>query len=107
MAWKVSVLDDVVEREVLELPRDIQARLLRISEMIEQLGLAVMREPYVKHLEKSLWEMRMVGRDGIARALYVTAYHERVVIVRVFRKKSQKTPRREIELALSRAMQLK
>lgn len=107
MAWKVSFLDDVVEREVLELPRDIQARLLRISEMIEQLGLAVMREPYVKHLEKSLWEMRMVGRDGIARALYVTAYHDRVVIVRVFRKKSQKTPRREIELALRRAMQLK
>ena len=107
MAWKVSFLDDVVEREVLELPRDIQARLLRISEMIEQLGLAVMREPYVKHLEKSLWEMRMVGRDGIARALYVTAYHERVGIVRVFRKKSQKTPRREIELALRRAMQLK
>ena len=107
MAWKVSFLDDVVEREVLELPRDIQARLLRISEMIEQLGLAVMREPYVKHLEKSLWEMRMVGRDGIARALYVTAYQERVVIVRVFRKKSQKTPRREIELALRRAMQLK
>ncbi len=107
MAWKVSFLDDVVEREVLELPRDIQARLLRISEMIEQLGLAVMREPYVKHLEKSLWEMRMVGRDGIARALYVTAYHGRVVIVRVFRKKSQKTPRREIELALRRAMQLK
>ena len=29
-----------------------------------------MREPYVKHLEGKLWEMRMIGRDGIARAIY-------------------------------------
>ena len=42
-------------------------------------------------------------RDGIARALYVTAVGKRVVILRAFRKKSQKTPRREIELALRRA----
>jgi phage-related protein len=38
-----------------------------------------------------------------ARALCVTASGRRVVIVRVFTKKTQKTPRREIELALKRA----
>jgi Phage derived protein Gp49-like (DUF891) len=38
------------------------------------------------------------GRDGIARALYVTASERRVVILRVFRKKTRRTPRREIEL---------
>jgi phage-related protein len=47
--------------------------------------------------------MRLKGRDGIARALYVTAGQRRVVIIRVFMKKTQKTPRREIELALARA----
>jgi phage-related protein len=103
MSWTVSFLDAAVEREVAELPKDIQAKLLRIAEMIEQLGLAAMREPYVKHLEKSLWEMRMIGRDGIARAIYVTASGQRVVIVRAFRKKTQKTPRSEIELARRRA----
>jgi phage-related protein len=56
-----------------------------------------------KHLEGPLWEMRMKGKDGIARAAYVTASGFRVVVVRVFRKKIQKTPRREIELALRRA----
>lgn len=74
--------------------------------MIEQLGLAGMREPYVKHLQGKLWEMRMIGRDGIARAIYVTATGQRVVIVRAFRKKTQKTPRSEIELALDRAEQV-
>jgi phage-related protein len=43
------------------------------------------------------------GRSGISRALYVTAVGRRVVIVRVFVKKTEKTPRREIELALARA----
>ena len=62
-----------------------------------------MREPYVKHLVGPLWEMRMKGKDGIARAAYVTATGRRVVVVRVFRKKTQKTPRREIDLALKRA----
>ena len=47
--------------------------------------------------------MRMKGRDGIARAIYVTVAGKRVVVVRVFRKKTQKTPRSELQLAHNRA----
>ena len=49
----------------------------------------------------------MKGRDGIARAAYVTATGRRVVVVHVFGKKTQKTPRREIDLALKRAKEVK
>ena len=45
----------------------------------------------------------MKSRDGISRAIYVTAKGRRVVVVRIFIKKTQKTPRREIDLALERA----
>lgn len=107
MTWTICFLDSEVEQEVADLPKDIQAKFLRICEMIEQLGLPAMREPYVKHLEASLWEMRMIGRDGIARAIYVTATGKRVIVVRAFRKKTQKTPRREIELALKRAERIR
>jgi phage-related protein len=62
-----------------------------------------MGEPHVKHIEGRLWEMRLQGRSGISRALYVTVVGRRVVIVRVFMKKTEKTPRREIDLALFRA----
>ena len=62
-----------------------------------------LREPHVKHLEGKLWELRLTGRDGIARALYVTAIGRRMIVVRAFVKKTQKTPRSEIELALQRA----
>lgn len=81
----------------------MRAKLEHIVRLITEFGLDRVREPHVKHLEGRLWEMRLIGRDGIARALYVTAIGKRVVIVRAFRKKSQKTPRREIELALRRA----
>ena len=81
----------------------MKARFRRIVELIQGYGLEQMREPHVKHLEGPLWEMRMKGKDRVSRAIYVTARGRRVVVVRVFVKKTQKTPKREIDLALERA----
>ena len=106
MRWRVEVLDATVRAELEAQPKDIQARYVRILELIESHGLEQVREPYVRHLRGRLWEMRMRGRDGIARAIYVTAAGRRVVVVRVFAKKTEKTPRREIELALRRAREV-
>jgi phage-related protein len=47
--------------------------------------------------------MRMAGRDGIARAIYLAAHGQRLVVVHVFIKKTQKTPPAAIETARSRA----
>jgi phage-related protein len=106
MAWSVEFLDEQVRSELDSQPRDIRARFERIVMLILEHGLERLREPYVRHLEGRLWEMRMKGKDGIARAIYVTASGRRVVVVRVFEKKSQKTPRREIALALRRAKEV-
>jgi phage-related protein len=103
MSWTVETLNEIVDGEVEALPEDMRARLARIARLIEEKGLEAVGEPHVKRIEGRLWEMRLTGRSGISRALYVTAIGRRVVIVRVFVKKTQKTPRREIELALSRA----
>jgi phage-related protein len=103
VSWTVETLNDTVEAEVQALPEDMRARLARIAMLIEEKGLESVGEPHIKHIEGRLWEMRMKGRGGISRALYVTGVGRRVVILRVFVKKTEKTPRREIELALSRA----
>ena len=89
-----------------DLPRDIRASFERIAGLIRTNGLEQVHEPYVKHLEGPLWEMRLSGRSGIARAVYVTAIGKRVVVVHVFGKKTQKTPRREIVIALKRAKEV-
>lgn len=106
MAWRVEILNETVAAEIAALPADMQARFLRLAERIGSVGLESLSEPHVKHLEGKLWEMRLTGRDGIARALYVTAIGRRIVVVRAFVKKTQKTPRSEIELALQRAKEV-
>jgi Phage derived protein Gp49-like (DUF891) len=70
MRWTVEVLNATVRAELEAQPKDIRARYLRIVRLIETHGLERVREPYVKHLEGPLWEMRMKGRDRIARAVY-------------------------------------
>ena len=70
MAWIVELLDDRVRDELEILPLDMQAHFRRIVELIQGYGLERVREPHVKHLEGSLWEMRMKGKDGISRAIY-------------------------------------
>jgi phage-related protein len=100
------LLDDRVRDELEALPPDMQARFRRIVELIQGYALDRVHEPHIKHLEGPLWEMRMKGKDGISRAVYVTAKGRRVVVVRVFVKKTQKTPRQEIEIALLRAQEV-
>jgi phage-related protein len=66
-----------------------------------------MREPQVKQLTGMLWEMRLKGRDGIARSIYVAASAQRVVVLRAFVKKTEKTPPREIGIALARMKEIR
>lgn len=106
VSWKFVFLNESVRDELEAMPRDIRASFERIVRLVEAVGLERVREPYIKHLEGCLWEMRLRGKDGIARAIYVTAIGQRVVVLRVFVKKTQKTPRREIELALKRAKEV-
>jgi phage-related protein len=101
MRWRVELTEEA-EAEIDALPADMRVRFLRIAELLEELGPQHVREPHVKHLEGKLWEMRMTGRDGIARALYFAAQGRRLIVVRAFVKKTQKTPRREIDIALRR-----
>jgi phage-related protein len=106
MRWAFQTLNAIVDAEVKALPGDMQARFLRFAEIIEQVGFQGLPRDSVRHLEGKLWELRMAGRDGISRSIYVTAAGQRVVVVRVFIKKTQKTPQRELELARQRAKEV-
>ena len=90
MKWSVEFLNAEVDGEFLSLPKDMQARFVRISELIQEYGLDHVGMPHVRHVE----------------GLYVGVTGRRVVILRIFVKKTQKTPRSEILLALERMKEL-
>jgi phage-related protein len=104
--WAVETLNAAVDAEVEALPKDLRARLSQIAALIEATGFENVPGNYVKHLEGKLWELRLKARSGIGRAIYVTVTGKRVVIVKAFVKKSQKTPLKELAVARERAKEL-
>lgn len=104
--WSVEYLQAAFD-ERAALPPDMRARLGRMADLIETAGLLNLPRDWVKPLGDKLWELRITGRDGIARAIYVTATGQRVVILRIFVKKTQKTPPQELELARQRAREVR
>ena len=103
----MQTLNRIVDAEIDALPRDMRARLVRLSTLIEQIGFEALPANSVKHLDEKLWELRISSRDGISRAIYVTASGRRMVILRVFVKKTQRTPLHELELARQRAKEIR
>ena len=65
MRWTVETLNETVDAELASLPADMRARLTRIAELIEAVGLPSVREPHVRHMRGPIWEIRLKGKAGI------------------------------------------
>ncbi|MCG8512034.1 MAG: type II toxin-antitoxin system RelE/ParE family toxin [Rhodospirillales bacterium] len=103
MSWIVETLDKRVDREINDLPTDIQADLIHVAELIEKHGPVSVGMPHVRHIRGRLWEIRARGKSGHGRGIYVTVKDRRVIILVAFFKKTRTTPKNFIDLALSRA----
>lgn len=106
MSWTVGFVNAAAAAELDALPLDMRTRFLRFADLFRERGVAGMREPWAKHLTGKLWELRLTGRDGIARSIYVTASRQRMIVLRTFVKKTRKTPPREMEIALARMKEI-
>ncbi len=105
MNWTVETVS-AVDAEIEALPVALRTRLIRLLEVVENVGLEALRAPHVRHLDGKLWELRVRAEGGIARGIYVTAAGRRVVVLHVFAKKSRKTPRRALATARERMRQV-
>ena len=99
MKWQILFYSDRVEQETLEFPDKILAKLLHIFEMIEVHG-ANLGKPYTDSLGDGLFEVRAKGQEGIGRSLFCYTHGKTIIILHSFIKKTQKTPKNEIELAV-------
>lgn len=99
--WTVA-LHPLAEPELMALPADMRARFVRLAELLQEVGPQRVGLPHIRPLEGKLWEMRMQGRDGIARAVYAAVQGRRLLVLHVFVKKTQTTPRSALETARKR-----
>lgn len=77
---------------------------VKITKQIKHLGEfgLTFSNPNLKKLTGTpLWEVRILGRDS-ARIICVAIVKERIVIIHIFRKKSNKTSSKDIKIAMSR-----
>ena len=83
---------------IMSLNDKMQARILRTIKLLSENGTDL-REPYSKHLVDGIFEIRAKVSSDISRVLYFFVIGRKIVLTNGFVKKTQKTPKNEIELA--------
>ena len=106
MNWRVTFYSDALEKEILELPAGFLARFLRYAERMEIYG-PDLGMPHTRAMSDGLFELRLKAGEGIARVFYGTLLGRRIVMLHQFAKKSDKTPRKELETARRRLKEVK
>jgi len=86
---------------VHNLDKSIKAKYMAITNMMLETG-PNLGLPYTRAMGKGLFEIRAKGRVGIARGFFCTISMNTIMILYVFVKKSQKTPQKELKLAIKR-----
>ncbi len=106
MNWRVIFYSATFQRELLQLPAGFVARFLRYAERMELYG-PDLGMPHTRAMGGGLFELRLKAAEGIARVFYCALIGRRIVMLHQFIKKSEKTPRREIEIARKRMKEVK
>ncbi len=106
MNWQISFYNAALEEEILRLPKGFVARFLRYAERMEIYG-PDLGMPHTRAMGEGLFELRLKAVEGISRVFYCTLVGRRIVMLHQFIKKSEKTPRRELEIARRRVKEVK
>jgi phage-related protein len=106
MKWIINYYNQSVKEDASSLPKSIKAKFVAIMDkMLEHgpdLGL-----PFTRAMGKGLFEIRAKGQEGIARGMFCTISKNTIVILNVFIKKTEATPKKELDLAVKRMKEVK
>ena len=106
MEWEITYYSEAVQEEIQSFPGGIQARYIHLTERMIIHG-ANLGMPHTKAMKEGLFELRMKSKEGISRVLYCTLVNRRIVMLHSFIKKTQKTPPKDLKIAISRMKEVK
>lgn len=87
-----------VEEFILSLDKKMRAKTIGLLEILEEKG-NMLREPYSKHVDDGIFEIRCKVGSNISRVLYFFYHGEKIILTNGFIKKTQKTPIEQIKIA--------
>lgn len=100
MNWKIDFYHGV-EEQILTMPPKLQARMIKLLELMEKLG-ANLGPPHTEAMGGGLFEIRAKAQEGIGRGLFCYLHGKHIYVLHAFVKKSQKTPAADLALARQR-----
>ena len=106
MDYEIVYYSAAVQKQIVELPDTLAARYIVLTRRMVALG-PNLGEPHTKALGNGLFELRLKGAEGIARVFFCALVGKRIVMLHTFVKKSERTPRREREIAETRMKEVK
>lgn len=106
MNWKVTFYNRSLEDDIVSLPAGFVARFLKYAERMEIYG-PDLGMPHTRPMGHGLFELRLKAVEGIVRVFFCTLVGKQIVMLHQFTKKSEQTPRKELEIARRRLEEVK
>lgn len=106
MNWKIEFYNSSIEEAILEMPSKIQARMLKLLDLVEKHG-ANLGSPHTEPIGDGLFEIRAKAQEGIGRSLYCYMKGPHIMVLHAFIKKTNKTPKSDLDIARKRQAEVK
>lgn len=101
MKWSIEYYSSELENEILSLPDGLLARYLRLTDLMLEFG-SNLGIPHTKFIGEGLIELRIKSKEGIARVFFCTMIGKKIIMLHLCLKKSNKTPKKEIQIVRKR-----
>jgi len=99
--YKTEDGEDPISVFLGSLPRKHKAKAFWEIDLLADKCIEL-KEPYTKHIEDELWELRIKLASDISRVFYFIPTETKIVLLHDFIKKKDRTPVNEIETAQKR-----
>ena len=106
MDYQIEYFSPDLQDQILSLSDTLAARYIVLTRRMVALG-ANLGEPHTKAMGEGLFELRLKGAEGIARVFYCTIVGKRIFMLHAYVKKTQKTPKADLQLAINRMKEVK
>lgn len=96
---RVKFLRDDIRTFLLSFDDSTVSKIINALEILDEFGEQI-RPPRSKKVAKNIYELRVLGNLSVR--IFYTFYNDNIWVLHAFIKKSQKIPRRELELVINR-----